>query len=51
MPNTVCFVKYIIAEEAECFTESEPAADGSFTATPDEGDPVTVTPAPSEEAA
>ncbi|HEX6742139.1 MAG TPA: hypothetical protein VF079_10155 [Sphingomicrobium sp.] len=30
------------AEGAMCFTESAVAADGSFTATPDKGDPVTV---------
>ena len=29
-------------EAAMCFTESAPGADGSFTATPDKGDPVTV---------
>jgi hypothetical protein len=31
-----------------CYTESAPAADGSFTATPDEGDPLTVRPAAPE---
>jgi hypothetical protein len=29
-------------EGAMCYTESETAADGTFTATPDKGDPVTV---------
>lgn len=27
-----------------CFTETEPAEDGSFTASPDEGDPVAIAP-------
>ena len=31
-------------EEAMCYTETAPAEDGSFTATPDEGEPVTVKP-------
>ena len=29
-------------EAATCYTETAPGADGTFTATPDEGDPVTV---------
>jgi len=29
-------------EAATCYTESAPGADGTFTATPDQGDPVTV---------
>jgi hypothetical protein len=29
-------------EAAMCFTETAPGADGTFTATPDKGDPVTV---------
>lgn len=32
-----------------CFTETEPAEDGSFTATPDEGEPLTVAPYVAEE--
>ena len=40
-----CFTPTTEGVEAMCFTESEPAEDGSFTATPDEGDPVTVRPA------
>ena len=31
-------------EAAMCYTETAPAGDGSFTATPDEGEPVTVKP-------
>lgn len=31
-------------EAAMCYTETAPAEDGSFTATPDEGEPVTVKP-------
>jgi hypothetical protein len=34
--------------ETMCFTESEVAEDGSFTATPDEGEPVTVRPTATE---
>lgn len=49
-----CFTPTTAGEEAMCYTETPPAADGSFTATPDEGDPVTVRPAaaaaPTEEA-
>ncbi|QUL38620.1 hypothetical protein [Erythrobacter sp. JK5] len=41
-----CFTPTNEGATAMCFTESEPAEDGSFTATPDEGDPVTVRPAP-----
>jgi hypothetical protein len=40
-----CFSPTTEGVEAMCFTETAPAADGSFTATPDEGDPVTVRPA------
>ena len=40
-----CFRPFTEGEEAMCFTETAPGADGSFTATPDEGDPVTVRPA------
>lgn len=39
-----CFTPTTEGVEAMCFTESAPAADGSFTATPDKGDPVTVRP-------
>lgn len=40
-----CFTPTTEGVEAMCYTETAPAADGSFTATPDEGDPVTVKPA------
>lgn len=40
-----CFTPTTEGVEAMCFTETAPAADGSFTATPDKGDPVTVRPA------
>jgi hypothetical protein len=40
-----CFTPTTEGEEAMCYTETAPAADGSFTATPDSGDPVTVRPA------
>lgn len=39
-----CFTPTTEGREAMCFTESAPGDDGSFTATPDEGDPVTVRP-------
>jgi hypothetical protein len=39
-----CFTPTTAGAEAMCFTESAPGADGSFTATPDNGDPVTVKP-------
>jgi hypothetical protein len=40
-----CFTPTTEGEEAMCWTESEPAEDGSFTATADSGDSVTVSPA------
>ncbi|KUO54754.1 MAG: hypothetical protein APF82_07225 [Sphingomonadales bacterium BRH_c42] len=40
-----CFTPTTEGQTAMCYTESAPAEDGSFTATPDEGDPVTVRPA------
>ena len=40
-----CFTPTTEGREAMCFTETAPGEDGSFTATPDEGDPVTVRPA------
>ena len=40
-----CFTPTTEGVTPMCYTESAPAADGSFTATPDEGDPVTVRPA------
>lgn len=41
-----CFTPAADSEgTATCYTESDVAADGSFTATPDEGDPLTVRPA------
>ncbi|HSG33730.1 MAG TPA: hypothetical protein VLA37_04285 [Sphingomonadaceae bacterium] len=39
-----CFSPTTEGATAMCYTETAPGADGSFTATPDEGDPVTVTP-------
>ncbi len=43
-----CFTPTTEGAKGMCFTETPPAADGSFTATPDEGDPVTVKPQPRE---
>lgn len=40
-----CFSPTTEGVEAMCWTESEPNEDGSFTATSDAGDEVTVTPA------
>ena len=40
-----CFTPTTEGVDPMCYTETAPAADGSFTATPDEGDPVTVRPA------
>ena len=40
-----CFTPTTEGVTPMCYTESAPAADGSFTATPDEGEPVTVRPA------
>ena len=40
-----CFTPTTEGVDAMCYTETAPAADGSFTATPDEGDAVTVRPA------
>ncbi len=45
-----CFTPTTEGQEAMCFTESARAADGSFTATPDKGEPVTVKPAAAEAA-
>jgi hypothetical protein len=39
-----CFTPTTEGVEAMCYTEAAPGADGSFTATPDKGDPVTVKP-------
>lgn len=39
-----CFTPTTEGQKPMCFTETAPAADGSFTATPDEGEPVTVRP-------
>lgn len=39
-----CFTPKTEGQKPMCFTETAPAEDGSFTATPDEGDPVTVRP-------
>ncbi|KRA80739.1 hypothetical protein [Altererythrobacter sp. Root672] len=46
-----CFTPTTAGVEAACYTETTPAADGSFTATPATGDPVTVRPAPTPAAA
>jgi hypothetical protein len=43
-----CFAPSTEGVEAMCFTETAPATDGSFTATPDNGEPVTVRPLVSE---
>ncbi|MXO59563.1 hypothetical protein GRI89_08415 [Altererythrobacter salegens] len=40
-----CFTPTTEGVEAMCYTESPAGADGTFTATPDKGDPVTVKPA------
>lgn len=40
-----CFTPTTEGVEAMCYTETAPAEDGSFTATPDSGEPVTVKPA------
>lgn len=39
-----CFSPTTEGAKPMCWTETAPGADGSFTATPDEGDPVTVKP-------
>jgi len=39
-----CFTPAAEGSETTCWTESEPAEDGSFTATSDAGEEVTVTP-------
>lgn len=39
-----CFTPSTEGAKPMCYTETPPAADGSFTATPDEGDPVMVKP-------
>lgn len=39
-----CFTPTTEGVPAMCYSESAPGADGSFTATPDEGEPVTVAP-------
>lgn len=41
----MCFAPSKKGDEAMCFKEGRPAKDGSFTATPDKGKPVTVSPA------
>lgn len=43
-----CFTSSEEGAEALCWTESEPAEDGSFTATSDAGETVTVSPAAAE---
>lgn len=45
-----CFTPKTEGVEAMCYTESAPADDGSFTATPDKGDPIMVKPAASDDA-
>ena len=39
-----CFKARQVGAEPLCYTETERAADGSYTATPDGGDPLAVTP-------
>ncbi|MBO9517629.1 MAG: hypothetical protein J7493_06140 [Porphyrobacter sp.] len=39
-----CFTPSTEGSHPLCYVETAPAADGSFTATPDKGDPVTVRP-------
>jgi hypothetical protein len=39
-----CFTPTTEGVEPMCYTETAPGADGSFTATPDEGEPLTVAP-------
>jgi hypothetical protein len=46
-----CFTPTTEGVEPMCYTESAPGEDGSFTATPDKGDPVTVKPKATEAAA
>ncbi len=41
-----CFMPTTEGVEPMCYTEAPPGPDGSFVATPDTGDPVTVKPAP-----
>lgn len=43
-----CFTPTTEGVDPQCWTESEPAEDGSFTATSDGGDEVTVTPVAAE---
>ncbi|WP_156313522.1 hypothetical protein [Erythrobacter sp. SG61-1L] len=37
-----CFMPETEGKEPACYTDSEPDADGAFTSTPDDGDPVQV---------
>lgn len=46
-----CFTPTTEGADDMCWTESEAAEDGSFTATPDVGDPVTVSPMVADEEA
>lgn len=46
-----CFSPTTEGAEAMCYTETQPAADGSFTATPDTGDAVEVRPLAADPAA
>ena len=46
-----CFTPTTEGRSPVCYTETAPAEDGSFTATPDEGEPVMVRPAPAADAA
>jgi len=45
MGGKTCFAPTTKGAEHMCFKETTPAKDGSFTATPDKGKPVKVTPA------
>ena len=46
-----CFTPTTEGVDGECWTEGEPAEDGSFTATSDAGAEVTVTPVTAEDEA
>ena len=46
-----CFTPTTEGVQSMCYAESAPTADGSFVATPDEGEPVTVRPASADPAA
>ena len=41
-----CFKQRQVGAEPLCYTETAPSEDGSYTATPEGGEPLTVTPVP-----